>query len=161
MELKMKQKMKKKIVKQNNFQISDDTKIIKQSSKVRLEKTPKLSSQEYHKEEIHQNKIIVINAICMIWIGILLIIASFVIYALKITETLVAGTICGCFIDLLSATILYIFNKSNENKQNYFNNLSSHENEERIIKLIEDIKNEEFKQDLIRKVVDEHYKKRK
>lgn len=161
MELKMKQKVKKKMVKQNNFQISDNTKIIKQSNKVKFGKTPKLSSQEYHKEEIHQNKMIVINAICMIWIGILLIIASFVIYVLKITETLVAGTICGCFIDLLSATILYIFNKSNENKHNYFNNLSYNENEERIIKLVEDTKNDELKQDLIKKLMDEHYKKRK
>ncbi len=148
-------------MKKSNFRISDNTKIVKQNNKLKIEKTPKLSSQEYHKEEIHQNKMIVKNAICMIWIGILLIIASFVVYALKITETLVAGTICGCFIDLLSATILYIFNKSNENKQNYFNNLSYYENEERIIKLIEDTKNEDFKQDMIRKVLDEHYKKRK
>lgn len=153
--------MKKEKTKQNRFQISNDTKINKQNKKFRLEKTPKLSSQEYHKEEILQNKIIVINAIRMIWVGILLIIASFVIYALKITETLVAGTICGGFIDLLSATILYIFNKSNENKQNYFDNLSSYEHEERIFKLIESARNENFRQDMIKKIVDAQYTKGK
>ena len=148
------------MVKKGNFEISDTNKITKQSNKVKVAKSPKLSSEEYHKEEIHQNKMIVKNAICMIWVGILLIIASFIVYVLKITETLVAGTICGCFIDLLSATLLYIFNKSNENKQSYFNNLSYNENEERIIKLVEDIGDNQLKKELIGRLMDEHYKRR-
>lgn len=147
------------MAKQNKFEISDNNKLTKESNKVKIKGSPKLSSEEYHKEEIQQNKMIVKNAICMIWVGILLIIASFVIYAFKITETLVAGTICGCFIDLLSATILYIFNKSNENKQNYFKDLSYNENEEKIIKLVESIGNEETKVELIGKLMNKHFKK--
>lgn len=147
------------MVKQNKFEISDDIKISKKSNNVKIKGTPKLSSEEYHKEEIQQNKMIVKNAIFMIWVGILLIIASFIIYVLKITETLVAGTICGCFIDLLSATILYIFNKSNENKQNYFKDLSCNENEEKIIKLVENTKNEKLKEELIENLMSKHFKK--
>ncbi|MBR0428381.1 MAG: hypothetical protein IJK18_09345 [Clostridia bacterium] len=145
--------------KKNNFEISDDNKLGKENNKVKLQKPPKLSSEEYHKEEIQQNKMIVKNAICMIWVGILLIIASFIVYTLKFTETLVAGTICGCFIDLLSATILYIFNKSNENKQNYFSDLSYHENEEKIIKLVENTEDDQLKKELIKKLMNNHFKK--
>ena len=147
------------MAKQNKFEISDNNKLTKESNREKIKGSPKLSSEEYHKEEIQQNKMIVKNAIGMIWVGILLIIASFVIYALKITETLVAGTICGCFIDLLSATILYIFNKSNENKQNYFKDLSYHENEEKIIKLVENTENEKLKEELIEKLMNKHFKK--
>lgn len=50
--------------------------------------------------------------------------------------------------------------EGNENKQNYFNDLSYYENEERIIKMIENNKDEEFKKEMKRKVIDEHYKKR-
>lgn len=145
--------------KQNKIQISNSNKLSKENNNVKIKESPKLSSEEYHKEEIKQNKMIVINAIFMIWVGILLIIASFIIYALKITETLIAGTICGCFIDLLSATILYIFNKSNENKQNYFKDLSYNENEEKIIKLVENIENEKMKEELIEKLMSKHFKK--
>ena len=102
---------------------------------------------------------IVKNAIFMIWIGILLIIASFIVYVCKITDTLVAGTICGCFIDLFSGTILYLFNKSNENKQNYFKDLSNNENEERIIKLVEDMKDDKLKEELIKKLMNKHFQK--
>lgn len=146
---------------QNKFEISKENTITKinKGNIVKIDKSPKLSSEEYHKEEIEQNKMIVKNAIWMIWIGIVLIIASFIVYACKITDTLVAGTICGCFIDLFSGTILYIFNKSNENKQNYFKNLSNNENEERIIKLVEDMKDDKLKEELIKKLMNKHFQK--
>ena len=89
---------------QNKIEISKENVITKKNEEntVKIQKSPKLSSEQYHKEEIEQNKMIVKNAIFMIWIGILLIIASFIVYVCKITDTLVAGTICGCFIDLFS-----------------------------------------------------------
>ena len=119
--------------KRSNFEISEENVITKDSKegKVKIEHSPKLVSGEYHKEEIEQNKMIVKNAIFMIWLGIALIIASFIVYVCKLTDSLVAGTICGCFIDIFSGTILYIFNKSNENKQNYFRDLSNNENIEK------------------------------
>ena len=146
---------------QNKIEISKENVITKKNEEntVKLQKSPKLSSEQYHKEEIEQNKMIVKNAIFMIWIGILLIIASFIVYVCKITDTLVAGTICGCFIDLFSGTILYLFNKSNENKQNYFKDLSNNENEERIIKLVEDMKDDKLKEELIKKLMNKHFQK--
>ena len=86
------------MVEQNNFQISTNNKIVKKKNIIKIDKTPKLSSENYHREEIHQNKIIVINAIWMTWIGIALIIASFIVYVLKITDSLVAGVI-SCLIE--------------------------------------------------------------
>lgn len=146
---------------QNKIEISKENVITKKNEEntVKIQKSPKLSSEQYHKEEIEQNKMIVKNAIFMIWIGILLIIASFIVYVCKITDTLVAGTICGCFIDLFSGTILYLFNKSNENKQNYFKDLSNNENEERIIKLVEDMKDDKLKEELIKKLMNKHFQK--
>ena len=146
---------------QNKIEISKENVITKKNDEntVKIQKSPKLSSEQYHKEEIEQNKMIVKNAIFMIWIGILLIIASFIVYVCKITDTLVAGTICGCFIDLFSGTILYLFNKSNENKQNYFKDLSNNENEERIIKLVEDMKDDKLKEELIKKLMNKHFQK--
>lgn len=146
---------------QNKIEISKENVITKKNEEntVKIQKSPKLSSEQYHKEEIEQNKMIVKNAIFMIWIGILLIIASFIVYVCKITDTLVAGTICGCFIDLFSGTILYLFNKSNENKQNYFKDLSNNENEEKIIKLVEDMKDDKLKEELIKKLMNKHFQK--
>ena len=146
---------------QNKIEISKENVITKKNEEntVKIQKSPKLSSEQYHKEEIEQNKMIVKNAIFMIWIGILLIIVSFIVYVCKITDTLVAGTICGCFIDLFSGTILYLFNKSNENKQNYFKDLSNNENEERIIKLVEDMKDDKLKEELIKKLMNKHFQK--
>ena len=146
---------------QNKIEISKENVITKKNEEntVKIQKSPKLSSEQYHKEEIEQNKMIVKNAIFMIWIGILLIIASFIVYVCKITDTLVAGTICGCFIDLFSGTILYLFNKSNENKQNYFKDLSNNENKERIIKLVEDMKDDKLKEELIKKLMNKHFQK--
>ncbi len=149
------------MVEQNNFQISTNNKIVKKKNKIKIDKTPKLSSENYHREEIHQNKIIVINAIWMTWIGIALIIASFIVYVLKITDSLVAGVISGCFIDVLSTIILHIFNKSNDNKQNYFNNLASNENEEKIIKLIESTENDDLRYKLINRLLDVRYANRR
>lgn len=146
---------------QSKFEISSGNTITKKNKKdkVTIKNPPKLSSEEYHKEELKQNKMIVKNAIFMIWVGIFLIIASFIVYVLGLTDTLTAGTICGCFIDIFSGTILFIFNKSNENKQNYFQNLSNNENEERIIKLVETINDDNLKLDLTKKLINKHYQK--
>lgn len=147
------------MVKLNNFEISEKNTITKdkKADKVKIEKTPKLDSQNYHKEEIEQNKMIVKNAIFMIWTGISLIIASFVVYVCKLTDSLVAGTICGCFIDLFSGTILYLFNKSNKNKQSYFKDLSNNENEDKIISLVESMNDDKMKEDLIKKLINKHF----
>lgn len=147
--------------KQNNFEISEENVITKDNKegKVKIEYSPKLDSGEYHKEEIEQNKMIVKNAICMIWIGITLIIASFIVYVCKLTDSLVAGTICGCFIDVFSGTILYLFNKSNENKQNYFRDLSNNENVEKIIGLVENMNDDKIKEELIRKLINKYFQK--
>lgn len=149
------------MAKQNNFEISKTNAIVKTNkyNKVKVANPPKLDSQNYHIEEIKQNRMIVINAIVMIWVGIILIIASFIVYVLKLTESLVTLTLCGCFIDLFSGTILYLFNKSNENKQNYFKDLSNNENEERIIRLVESTNDDKMKEELIKKLMNKHFQK--
>lgn len=159
--LMMWQGEKKTMEEQNNFEISSGNAIKKESekNKVKIEEPPKINSGEYHKEEIELNKMIVKNAIHMIWVGIILIITSFIVYVCKLTDTLVAGTICGCFIDLFSGTILYLFNKSNENKQSYFKDLSNNEKEEKIIGLVESMKDEKIKEKLIENLINEHFKK--
>ena len=109
---------------------------------------------EYHQDAIKQSDLIVKNAVFMIWVGILLIIASFAVYAAGLTENLVVGTISGSFIDIFSATILYLFNKTDKDKQAYFNNLSKMENDRRYMELIENTKDEEFKKEMIQKMFD-------
>ena len=94
----------------------------------------------------------------MIWVGIFLIIASFVVYALGLTDNLVVGTLSGSFIDIFSATILYLFNKTDKEKQNYFNNLSKMENDRKFLDLVRDSKDEKFKKEVINKLIDSNYK---
>ena len=62
----------------------------------------------------------------------------------------------GAFVDLFSGTMIYLVNKSSENKQKYFENLTIVEHEERIIELINTSENVEFKEKMINKIVDRH-----
>lgn len=95
-------------------------------------------------EEIKPNRMIVNNAVFMIWCGNLLIVASFVVYALGITKTLISGTICGCFIDVFSLVLLCLFNKPSK-IYNY--------DEQKILELIKEIKDENLKNKMIAKIV--------
>ncbi len=113
------------MARQNNFTLSQTTTKTNKSNNVKLDHAPKLDSQNYHQEEIKQNKAIVTNAIVMIWVGIVLIIASFIVYVVKLTDTLLTVALCGCFIDLFSGTILYIFNKLYLNSKGINNDLAT------------------------------------
>lgn len=124
---------------------------------ISIQSSPTLIS-EYHQDAIKQSDMIVKNAIFMIWIGILLIVGSFVVYAMGLTKDLVVGTISGSFIDIFSGTILYLFNKTDKDKQNYFNNLAKVENDRKFMDLIQNLNDEELKKELLTKIVDSNYK---
>lgn len=113
---------------------------------------------EYHTDAIRQSGLIVKNAIMMIWVGIALIIASFAVYAAHLTDQLIVGTLSGAFIDLFSATILYLFNKTDRDKQIFFHDLSVMENDMRILENIKDLKDESFKKEMLIKLVDKNLK---
>lgn len=149
-------------MKSSNIKIKNENRItqIPTGINIKVQKVPSLTSSEYHKEELKQNKMIVKNAITMIWFGIALIIASFIVYVFGITETLISGTICGSFIDLFSGTILYLFNKTNENKQNYFNNLSNMEMEKMLLEQIKELTDENTKSEMLKKFINAHINKR-
>ena len=113
-------------------------------------------SARYHTSTIDQNNKIVSNAIKMIWVGIFLLIIGLVISV--ITKQGLLPLIPGAFVDLFSGTMIYLVNKSSENKQNYFKNLTLVEHEERIIELIDKSDNLKFKEDMITKIVEKHCK---
>ena len=91
-------------------------------------------------------------------VGILLIIGSFVAYAAGLTKDLLVGTLAGSFIDVFSATILYIFNKTDKDKQVYFNNLAKMENDKKFLEIVQNTSNEELKKEILTKIVDSNYK---
>ena len=122
-----------------------------------LESSPTLMAG-YHEDIIKQSDLIVKNAIGMIWAGIVLIVASFAVYAAGLTETLVVGTVAGSFIDIFSATILYLFNKTDKDKQAYFNNLTKMETYKRFMEIIEDTKDDNFKKEMITKMMNKSLK---
>ncbi len=132
---------------------SNDNEIKDNDYNIAIQSSPTLLS-EYHEDAIRQSNLIVKNAIFMIWVGILLIIGSFVTYATGVTKDLVVGTISGSFIDIFSGTILYLFNKTDKDKQNYFNNLVKMENDRKFMDLIRDSKDEEFKKEILTKIID-------
>lgn len=113
-------------------------------------------SARYHTSTIDQNNKIVSNAIKMIWVGIFLLIIGLVISV--ITKQDLLPLIPGAFVDLFSGIMIYLVNKSSENKQNYFKNLTLVEHEERIIELIDKSDNLKFKEDMITKIVEKHCK---
>lgn len=113
-------------------------------------------SARYRTSTIDQNDKIVSNAIKMIWVGICLLIIGLIISV--VTKQDLVPLIPGAFVDLFSGTMIYLVNKSSENKQNYFKNLTLVEHEERIIELIDKSDNPKFKEDMITKIVDKHCK---
>lgn len=122
-----------------------------------LQRSPTIIN-EYHSDAIRQSKLIVKNAIFMIWVGIALIIASFAVYAAHLTDQLLVGTLSGAFIDLFSATILYLFNKTDRDKQIFFHDLSVMENDMRILENINMLSDEGFKKEVLAKLVDKNFK---
>ncbi len=142
----------------SNIKISNNDNEIKDNSyDIEIQSSPTLIA-EYNEDAIRQSNLIIKNAIFMIWVGILLIIGSFVVYAVGLTKDLVVGTISGSFIDIFSGTILYLFNKTDQDKQNYFNNLAKMENDRKFMDLIRDSKDEEFKKEILSKLIDSNYK---
>lgn len=113
-------------------------------------------SDKYHKSEIDLNKKIIINAICMIWVGIAMLVGG-TILAVKCGGTAWLAVIPGAFVDLFSGTMLHLINKSSESKQQYFNELSREEREQRLIEEIRDIQDEELKKELYAKIIEEIY----
>ena len=136
---------------------NNNNEIKNNDNKISIHSSPTIIS-EYHQDAIKQSDLIVKNAIFMIWVGILLIVGSFVVYAMGLTKDLVVGTISGSFIDIFSGTILFLFNKTDKDKQNYFNDLEKTENERRFIELIRNLNDEELKKELLTKIVDSNYK---
>ncbi len=129
----------------------------KNSFQFTVDNSPTLIA-EYHEDAIKQNSLVVRNAVSMIWVGILLIIGSFVAYAAGLTKDLLVGTLAGSFIDIFSATILYLFNKTDKDKQIYFNNLAKMENDKKFLDLLQNINDEELRKEVLNKIVDSNYK---
>ena len=109
---------------------------------------------EYHKSEIEQNKMIMLNAVVMIWVGIGILLRGLILAIFA--DASWVSLLPGAFVDLFSGTMIYLVNKSSENKQKYFENLTIVEHEERIIELINTSENVEFKEKMINKIVDRH-----
>lgn len=136
----------------SNIKMNDEAEI-KSNYQFELQNSPTLMT-EFYADTIKQSELIMKNAIFMIWIGILLIISSFVVYTIGITNNLIVGTLAGSFIDIFSGTILYLFNKADKDKQEDFNNLSKMETYKRYMQLIESIKDENMKKEMIEKLLD-------
>lgn len=113
-------------------------------------------SARYHHSAIDQNDTIVSNAIKMIWVGIFLLMIGLLV-SIFIKQDLIP-LVPGAFVDIFSGTMIYLVNKSSENKQNYFKELTLVEHEERIIELIDKSDNPKFKEEMITKLVDRHCK---
>ncbi len=113
-------------------------------------------STKYHQSEIGLNAKLINSTIKMIWVGIFLLAIGLIISIF--TDQNFISLIPGAFIDIFSGTIIHLVNKSSENKQKYFENLSLVEHEERIIELIHNSNNSEFKETMISKLVDKHCK---
>ena len=111
----------------------------------------------YHKSEIGQNKMIITNAVIMIWVGIGVLIIGAISYLF--TDVNILILISGGFIDLFSGTMIFLVNKSSSSKEKYFKDLSAQENKKNIIELITDIKDDEKKYELISQIVQNDYKK--
>lgn len=143
----------------NNLEIISENSntLQRKKSNLNISSTPRLISK-YHEQEMNQNEKIVTNAIWMIWAGIVLIFISFFVYTMGITKELATGALCGGFIDLFSATILYLFNKSSDTKREYFNNLSNMENEKLLIEIIKESEDENFRNEMVKKLVNKHCK---
>lgn len=113
-------------------------------------------SAKYHTSTIEQNNTIVNNAIKMIWVGIFLLLIGLIISVF--TKQDLFPLVPGAFVDVFSGTMIHLANKSSENKENYFKELTLVEHEERIIELIDKSDDLKFKEDMIAKLVDRHCK---
>lgn len=99
------------------------------------------------------DKIIVYNAIIMMWGGIVLIITSCILYAIGITNVFKVGIISGAFIILVSFILIYIYNKPNRAVDTYYKHIAKMKQQEQIYELIQDCQSEQFKQKIIKKLL--------
>ena len=104
-------------------------------------------------EEKTINKVIIYNAIIMMWSGIILIIASYVLFAIGIANAFKVGVLSGVFIILVSFILIYIYNKPNRVIDTYYKNIAKMKEQEKIYELIKDCPNEQFRQKLIKKML--------
>ena len=141
-----------------HLNISKDkpTHVMPDSSDININSKDYTLTTEYHKSEIEQNKMIMLNAVIMIWVGIAILFIGLIL-TIK-TDIGWISLLPGVFVDLFSGTMIHLVNKSSEHKQKYFEKLTTVEHEERIIELINRTGNEEFKEQMIGKIVDRHCK---
>lgn len=112
---------------------------------------------KYHVSEIEQNRIIILNAIGMIWVGIILIIYATMNAVEKESAITFVTVVSGALIDLFSVGIINLVNKSSDTKQKYFENLSVMDHEREIMKFTENADND-FKRKMVEKLVEKHCK---
>ena len=134
----------------------DNNHILNESTEINNSDDDFSLSTKYHESAINQNDKIVNNAIKMIWVGIILLLIGLIISVC--TKQNFIPMIPGAFVDIFSGTMIHLVNKSSENKQKYFENLTLVEHEERIIELIHKSDNPKFIEDMISKIVDKHCK---
>lgn len=139
-----------------NVTSKKDTQVIQENSDININQNDYTLTTQYHQSEIEQNKMIMLNAVIMIWVGILILFIGLIL-TVK-TDIGWLSLLPGAFVDLFSGTMIYLVNKSSEHKQKYFEKLTTVEHEERIIELINQIESKEFKEAMIAKIVDRHCK---
>lgn len=117
-----------------------------------------LLSTKYHESEIELNKLIITNGIKMIWCGVFIIILGLISAIFFEGISKLIPIFSGMFIDIFSGCMIFLVNRSSENKQKYFENLTLVEHEQRIIDTIHKSENEQFKENMIEKIVNKHCK---
>lgn len=142
----------------NDILIKSSSILKKEDAALKFDSTQTINTDSYHKEELLLNKAIIINAIIMIWIGIITIIGFTIAYILGCTDNIFVS-FAGVFIDFFSGTILYLVNNSTKTKNEYFKESAKVDSEKRIISLIEKCEDEKFKQKQIDKLVENYCNK--
>lgn len=138
----------------SNLKLEPSFVIQEKSAKIKFDRSSNsIDTNSYHKEELLMNKAIIINAIIMIWFGIITIIGCIFVYILGLTNNIYI-TLSGVFIDFFSGTILYLVNNSTKTKNEYFKESAKVDSEKRIIELINSCTDEKFKQKQIDKITD-------
>lgn len=138
----------------NNFNLLKKDDIIQEGQpNIKVDSHNNNVLSQYHNQEIHQNNLIVMHAIIMIWVGIVLISIGFGFTLYRKSNSTLVTLIAGAFVEILSSTILVLFNKSSDAKQEYFKDESNSENKKLLLENINSISNETKRSELLKEYI--------
>ena len=133
-----------------HFQIKDETSIQnKKELQINREQDGYSLLAKYHESELTQNTSIVKNAIKMIWVGICMLVIGMGCSLCGKNQSWIT-VIPGAFIDLLSATIIIMVDRSSISKHKYFEKLDDNEQKQQLINLIKETGDPEFTKEMLR-----------